>query len=118
LYLILYFESHGVEYNEPYFFPDTLPTLLTREDKEIKFLETADLYNDWSWWDTLQGQQGLEKDLRSFGPFGEISFIVVFDFLPYSYCIFGGLFPLLSSNFVADCNYFCVSTLRLWHGSV
>lgn len=52
------FMNSPLEYNEPYFFPETLPTLKTREEKEIKFLETADLYNDWSWWDTLQSQQG------------------------------------------------------------
>jgi len=49
------FES---EYHEPFFFPASLPVLSSKEEKEIKFLETADLYNDWSWWDTLQSQLG------------------------------------------------------------
>jgi hypothetical protein len=63
-----------LEYNEPYFFPEKLPALATREEKEIKFLETADLYNDWSWWDTLQGQKGTWR--RSFSFFLSYSFFL------------------------------------------
>lgn len=45
------FENDFVkEYGIPYLF-ETIPTL---ENKEIKYLETADIYNDWNWLGALR----------------------------------------------------------------